>query len=93
MTTASVFGTWHARCDVSVSKHSVPTTFRMYPITSAFEKEPEKVQAIGLATGAKFALVRPCVTLRPISADKAVEDSFADSLVSQLRASAPSQLH
>jgi hypothetical protein len=80
MTTASVFGTWHARCDVSVSKHSVPTTFRMYPITSAFEKEPEKVQAIGLATGAKFALVRPCVTLRPISADKAVEDSFADSL-------------
>jgi hypothetical protein len=24
--------------------------------------------------------VRPCVTLRPISADKAVEDCFADSL-------------
>jgi hypothetical protein len=80
MTTASVFGTWHARCDVSVGDHSVPTTFRMYPITTAFEKEPEKVQAVGLATGAKFALVRPCVTLRPLSADKAVEYSFADSL-------------
>jgi hypothetical protein len=80
MTTASVFGTWHARCDVSVGEHSVPTTFRMYPITTAFEKEPEKVQAIGLATGVKFALVRPCVTLRPISADNAVEDSFAGSL-------------
>ncbi len=79
-TAASVFGSWHARCDLIVGKHLVATTFRMYPITAAFEKNPEKLRAMSVATGVKFALVRPCVTLRPISADKSVEDSFATSL-------------
>jgi hypothetical protein len=79
-TAATVFGTWHATCDSGVGKHSVPSTFRMYPITAAFEKNPEKLKAVSIATGVKFALVRPCVSLRPVSADKSVENSFATSL-------------
>jgi hypothetical protein len=79
-TAATVFGTWHATCDSGAGKHSVPSTFRMYPITAAFEKNPEKLKAVSIATGVKFALVRPCVSLRPVSADKSVENSFATSL-------------